>query len=126
VVSSIGQYKSLRMNQQNINNILELREESKKDSSNILFLSVIYQALLDATKSKSITESSSITSIRREATNWFFASIGVTSENFEFICDYADLNPNKVREFASYVINSDNNKEVRHKLNLLLRRKELE
>jgi hypothetical protein len=50
----------------------------------------------------------------------------VTSENFEFICDYADLNPNKVREFASYVINSDNNKEVRHKLNLLLRRKELE
>ena len=62
----------------------------------------------------------------KHAINWFFASIGVTSENFEFICDYADLNPNKVREFASYVINSDNNKEVRHKLNLLLRRKEFE
>ena len=107
------------MNQQNINNILELQEESKKDSNNILFLSVIYQALLDATKSKSITESSSITSLRREATNWFFASIGVTSQNFEFVCDYAGLKPSRVREFAAYVINSETHNEARKKLNLI-------
>ena len=108
------------MNQQNINNILELQEESKKDSNNILFLSVIYQALLDATKSKSITESSSITSLRREATNWFFASIGVTSENFEFICDYAGFSARDVRKFVSYVINSDKKNLVRNRIIKLL------
>ena len=104
------------MNQQNINNILELQEESKKDSNNILFLSVIYQALLDATKSKSITESSSITSLRREATNWFFASIGVTSENFEFICDHAGVEPGYVRSFAYEVIHSEDPRSFRYKI----------
>ena len=117
MVSSIGQYKSLKMNQQDLNNILAFQSKKFTKSENILFLSVIYQALLDATVPKSSEETTSITSIRRQATNWFFASIGVTSQNFEFVCDYAGLTPSSVREFASYVINSDGEHEARDKLN---------
>ena len=112
------------MNRQNLNNILELQKESDNDGDTVIFLSVIYQALLDVAKSKKENESTSITSIRQQATNWFFASIGVTSENFEFICDYANLRPSQVREFAAYVVNSDDKREVRNRLNLLLKRKE--
>ena len=117
MVSSIGQYKSLRMNHQDLNNILELQSKKFTKSENILFLSVIYQALLDATEPKKTEETTSITSIRRQATNWFFASIGVTSQNFEFVCDHAGIKPSRVREFAAYVINSDDEYEARDKLN---------
>ena len=117
VVSSIGQYKSLKMNPQDLNNILDFQSKKFTKSENILFLSVIYQALLDATVPKSSEETTSITSIRRQATNWFFASIGVTSQNFEFVCDYAGLRPSSVREFAAYVINSEGEHEARDKLN---------
>jgi hypothetical protein len=111
------------MNQKDLDNILELQKEARKNSDNILFLSVIFQALLDASKPKVKNESTSIMSIRNKAKSWFFASIGVTSQNFEFVCDYAGLNPDKVREFASYVINSSDPKDIRSKLNTILKRR---
>ena len=119
MVSSIGQYKSLKMNLQDLDNILELQSETFTNSENVLFLSVIYQALLDATEPKVENERTSITSIRKQATSWFFASIGVTSQDFEFICDNAGLRPSMVREFAAYVINSDDKGKARNKLNLI-------
>ena len=119
MVSSIGQYKSLKMNLQDLDNILELQSETFTNSENVLFLSVIYQALLDATEPKVENERTSITSIRKQATSWFFASIGVTCQDFEFICDNAGLRPSMVREFAAYVINSDDKGKARNKLNLI-------
>jgi len=119
VVSSIGQYKSLKMNLKDLDNILKLQSKPFTNSENMLFLSVIYQALLDITESEVENEVTSITSMRKEATNWFFASIGVTTENFEFVCDYAGLKPSRVREFAAYVINSETHNEARKKLNLI-------
>ena len=107
------------MNLQDLNNILKLQSKAFKNSENVLFLSVIYQALLDATEPKVENETTSITSIRKQATSWFFASIGVTSQNFEFVCDNAGLRPSMVREFAAYVINSDDKGEARNKLNLI-------
>ena len=119
VVSSIGQYKSLRMNLQDLNNILQLQSEEFTNSENLLFLSVIYQALLDVTEPKVENETTSITSIRDQAAAWFFASIGIPSQDFEFICDNAGLKPSLVRDFAAYVINSDDPGEARNKLNLI-------
>ena len=107
------------MNLQDLNNILKLQSKAFKNSENVLFLSVIYQALLDSTEPKVENERTSITSIRKQATSWFFASIGVTSQNFEFVCDNAGLKPSMVREFAAYVINSDDGDEARSKLNLI-------
>jgi len=107
------------MNLQDSNNILQLQSKAFTNSENTLFLSVIYQALLDATEPKVEEERTSITSIRKQATSWFFASIGVTCEDFEFICDHAGLKPSMVREFAAYVINSGDGDEARSKLNLI-------
>ena len=70
------------MNQQDLDNIIELQKEANSRTDNILFISVICQALLDATRPKVSNERTSITLIREEATAWFFASIGVTSQNF--------------------------------------------
>jgi ketopantoate hydroxymethyltransferase len=107
------------MNPHDLDNALKIQSKTFTNSENILFLSVIYQALLDVTASEIEDQVTSITAIRREATNWFFASIGVTSENFEFVCDYAGLKPSRVREFAAYVVNSDTQDEARKKLNLI-------
>jgi hypothetical protein len=123
VVSSIDLFKNLIMNQKDLDNILEIHNDTKKYSDRVLFLSVVFQAILDATKPKTNEESTSITMLRDEATSWFFASIGVTSQNFQFICDYAGLKPKRVREFVSYVINSKNPEEIRSKLNSILKRK---
>ena len=107
------------MNQKDFNNILDIHLDSQKYPDRVLFVSVVLQALMDATQPKNNVESTSITMLREEATSWFFASIGVTSQNFEFICDYAGLEPKKVKDFAAYVINSDDRDEARSKLNLI-------
>ena len=67
----------------------ELYEKAKEYPDKTLFLSVIFQALLDVTKPKKDKEETNIQMLRDQASAWFFASIGVTCENFEFICDYA-------------------------------------
>lgn len=105
------------MNPKDLNNILGFQSKKFTKPENLLFLSVIYQALLDVSNPKINDENTSITSIRNQATNWFFASIGVTSQNFEFVCDCAGLKPSNVREFAAYVINSESGYEAREKLN---------
>ena len=111
------------MNQKDFDNILDIHLDSQKYPDRVLFVSVVLQALLDATKPKNNVESTSITMLREEATSWFFASIGVTSQNFEFICDYAGLEPKKVKDFAASVIKSKNTKETRNKLDKILKRK---
>ena len=61
MVNSTGQYKNLKMNQQDLDNIIELQKEANSKADNILFISVICQALLDATKPKVSNERTSIT-----------------------------------------------------------------
>ena len=98
----------------------ELYEKSREDPHKTLFLSVIFQAVLDATKPKKDNEDSKIQLFRNQANAWFFTSVGVTCENFEFICDHAGLSPKSVRKFAHHVINSDNLSCVRKKILILL------
>jgi hypothetical protein len=98
----------------------ELYEKSKQEPHKTLFLSVIFQAILDATKPKKDSENSEIQLLRDQANAWFFTSIGVTCENFEFICEHAGLSPKSVRKFAHHVINSDNLSYVRKKILILL------
>ena len=74
-----------------------------------LYMAVILQALLDATN-----VASKITKDR--ATAWFFCSVGVTCDNFEFICDSANIDCNSVRGFAYEVINSKQNKNFRYRI----------
>ena len=88
-----------------------------------LFLAVIFQALLDATKPKEKKESAISVMNRDRAIAWFFCSVGVTCDNFEYVCEQAGLNSNYTRHFAYKVIHSKEIKFVRQKINAVLNSK---
>ena len=92
---------------------IDIEYKEKESPERGLFLSVILQALLDATGDKK--------SINKDrALAWFFCSVGVTCENFEMVCDYAGMNPSYTRSFAYKVIHSSNLKFVRQKIKNIL------
>ena len=107
------------MDEDYVNLITELEQQ---DSSNerILFLSVIFQALLDATKIKSKVESPRTSVERQNARAWFFCTTGVTCDNFEYVCENAGMNADYTRSFAIKVINSKEIKYVRQKIRRVL------
>lgn len=88
-----------------------------------LFLAVIFQALLDATKPIEKKESKISITNRNRAVAWFFCSVGVTCDNFEYVCEQAGLNSNYTRQFAYKVIHSKEIKFVRQKINAVLNNK---
>ena len=92
----------------------------ESSSERLLFLAVILQALLDATKPKAKNEIDTSIFARDRATAWFFAKVGVTCENFEYVCDNADVNPGYVREFAFKVLKSKEIDYVRKRINKIL------
>lgn len=105
----------------------ELYREAQRKSSKerILFLSVILQALLDVSKEYYDKESAMEKNIRRSAYNWFFASIDVSSsaasaEDFNTVCDYADVNPSIIRSFALKVLKSNDIQHIRRKISAIL------
>tara|TARA_R110000744_G_scaffold46911_5_gene103545 strand:+ start:13856 stop:14197 length:342 start_codon:yes stop_codon:yes gene_type:complete len=93
-------------------------EDSSKEQT--LFLSVILQALLDATKPAHDKEPMESVQHRDRATAWFFASVGVTAEDFSTVCELAGVEPNYCREFAFKVLKSGEVKYVRKRINALL------
>jgi len=97
-----------------------LYDQLNKDPYKVLYVSVILQAFLDLFKEKQRYEASSITLERDQAKAWFFASIGVTSEDFETICTHAGLEPHRVRSFALKVMETGDQENARRRINILL------
>ena len=50
----------------------------------------------------------------------FFASVGVTSEDFKMVCDYANIDYNYMREFAFKVLKSGEIEYTRKRINAVL------
>tara|TARA_R110000744_G_scaffold64076_3_gene131907 strand:+ start:626 stop:979 length:354 start_codon:yes stop_codon:yes gene_type:complete len=94
-----------------------MRSSVTYNKSHSLFMGVILRALLDATKPELIRESSRIKVDRQAAKAWFFASSGVTCDNFEMICDEAGVTPNVMRTITKEILNYEDVKEVRKKIN---------
>jgi len=92
---------------------LDVEFNNKESPERGLFLSVILQALLDATSKKSKVN-------KDRAISWFFCSVGVTCDNFEQICQHAGLNPSYTRSFAYKVIHSPDIKYVRQRIKKML------
>tara|TARA_R100001440_G_C2473048_1_gene112009 strand:+ start:364 stop:666 length:303 start_codon:yes stop_codon:yes gene_type:complete len=92
---------------------LDVDINNKESPERGLFLSVILQALLDATNKKSKVN-------KDRAIAWFFCSVGVTCDNFEQICENAGLNPSYTRSFAYKVIHSPDIKYVRQRIKKML------
>ena len=108
------------MDEEYIEIITEIEKQEYNPPERILFLSVIFQALLDATKEKTKVESSRTSVERANARAWFFSSIGVTCDNFEYVCDNAGMNADYTRSFALKVINSKEIKYVRQRIRRVL------
>ena len=94
--------------------------QTKSSREKLLFLAVILQALLDASKPKTNNESDSSLQARERATAWFFCSVGVTCDNFEQVCQHAGLSPSYTRSFAYKVIHSPDIKYVRQRIKKML------
>lgn len=98
----------------------QLIENKQTSPEKVLFLSVILQALLDATKPETLSEPEEEKLARRSAQAWFFASIGVTSEDFVDICDLAGISPVDMRNFAFKILRSKEIKYIRKRINTVL------
>lgn len=107
----------MKMNEELIES---LYDQVNKNPHKVLYISVILQALLDLLKVEREEEASSITLERDKARAWFFASIGVTADDFDTVCTYAGLEPRKVRSFALKVIDTGDQENVRRRISLLL------
>ena len=108
------------MSEEYIEILTEIEEETFTCPERVLFLSVIFQALLDATKEKTKVESSRTSVERANARAWFFSSIGVTCDNFEYVCDNAGMDADYTRSFAIKVIKSKEIKYVRQRIRRVL------
>ncbi len=101
-------------------NVEHLLDKQLKSPERVLFLSVILQALLDATKPETNREPEEEKLARLSAKAWFFASVGVTSEDFVNICDLAGISPVDMRSFAFKVLRSKEVKYIRKRINRVL------
>ena len=101
-------------------NVEHLLDKQLQSPERVLFLSVILQALLDATKPETNREPEEEKLARRSAKAWFFASIGVTSEDFVYICDLAGISPVDMRSFAFKVLRYKEVKYIRKRINRAL------
>lgn len=71
----------------------------------ILWLAVIAQALLDATKEPRETDSAALIEYRRSATRWLTTvSACVTSKDMEEVCELAGISPTSIRTLSSNII----------------------
>ena len=90
------------------------------DSHRLLFMAVIFQAMLDATKPEADNESAEAILERDRAKGWIFATAGVTATDFVTICDLAGVQSTQVRHFAHQVIHTGEATFIRRKINAIL------
>ena len=94
----------------------------KRRPEQCLFIAVVLQALLDASKPELKDEEYEITYERERARAWFFASVGVTCSDFLTVCDHAGVDSSDTRVFARQLLKSHQKSRVRRKINLILRK----
>tara|TARA_R100001015_G_C4571019_1_gene129076 strand:+ start:385 stop:756 length:372 start_codon:yes stop_codon:yes gene_type:complete len=106
-----------------LNLLFNLEKKLQKERpEQCLFIAVILQALLDATKPKLPNEEEDTTYERERAKAWFFASVGVTCKDFITVCDHAGVDFSDTRVFAQQLLKSKQKPRVRRRINLLLRK----
>ena len=109
-----------KMESSNISLILDEFRPDESSPERTLFLCVLLQALLDATKKPYEGEPAEVRVERDRATSWFFASVGVTAKDFEEVCSHAGVDPDYMREFAYKVLKSGEVEYVRKRINAVL------
>lgn len=97
-----------------------LKDEEPKSPERLLFIAVIYQALLDATKDMDYYDKhDTINHERNEARRWFTADYGTTATDFEEVCFLAGIDPRATRSFVKKIFNREVTFE-RKRINVLI------
>ena len=107
----------------NKSSISIITDEFRPDASSperTLFLCVLLQALLDATKPEYEGEPKEAVIERDRAIAWFFAPFGTTAEDFEEVCSHAGVDAEYMRDFAYKVLKSGEIDYVRRRINAIL------
>tara|TARA_R110000751_G_scaffold46569_1_gene104663 strand:- start:325 stop:669 length:345 start_codon:yes stop_codon:yes gene_type:complete len=110
-------------NKINSNSNIVVEEDVFKERSSpeqTMYMCVILQALLDATKPTYENEPEVSIIDRDRAKAWFFATVGVTAQDFKIVCDYANIDYNYMREFAFKVLKSGEIEYTRKRINAVL------
>ena len=116
--------KKIRNNEHpKLNLLFNLEKKLQKERpEQCLFIAVVLQALLDASKTEIRNEDEDISYERERAKAWFFASVGVTCTDFITVCDYAGINYSDTRVFAQQFLQSKQKIRIRKKINLILKK----
>ena len=102
----------------------ENQTEVPKSPERLLFIAVIYQALLDATKDMDYYDNhDTINHERNEARRWFTVEYGTTATDFEEVCHLAGIDPKATRSFVKKIFNKEINFE-RKRINVLINGKD--
>jgi len=91
---------------------------SSTSTERTLFLAVILQALLDATQKD--TNDLENAKYKRESILWFTARFGKKREDFDYVCDLADIEPNYMRKVAMDILTSKRTNFIRSHINAIL------
>jgi len=91
---------------------------SSTSAERSLFLAVILQALLDATQKD--TNDLENAKYKRESILWFTARFGKKREDFDYVCDLADIEPNYMRKVAMDILTSKRTNFIRSHINAIL------
>jgi len=106
-----------------LNLLFNLEKKLQKERpEQCLFIAVILQALLDATKPRLQNEDEDISYERERAKAWFFASVGVTCRDFITVCDHAGVDFLDTRGFALQLLKSKQKVRVRKRISIILRK----
>ena len=116
--------KKIRSNEHpKLNLLFNLEKKLQKERpEQCLFIAVVLQALLDASKPEIRNEDEDNSYERERAKSWFFASVGVTCTDFITVCDHAGINYSDTRVFAHQFLQSKQKIKIRKKINLILRK----
>ena len=95
------------------------KTDPPKSPERLLFLAVVYQALLDATKKKNYYDSDEVKIHRAESIRWFTQKGGTVARDFEDICLLAGINPEQTRGFVKRIFKKEI-KFKRKRINVLI------
>jgi len=86
----------------------------------VMWLCVILQQLLDATKPPKYYDSVEIQMARTQAEAWIFSSVGVTAEDRDTVCFLAGVDPAAFKNFAKKVLKTKETVFIRKRINAIL------
>lgn len=107
-------------NEESLAQVLNEGVHDHHSPERVLWLCVILQQLLDATKPTYEGENAYNILMRDRARSWLTSSYGVTATDRDDVCDMAGINPDALTAFTKKLFNTNEIEFVRKRINAIL------